>query len=642
MTNLPCAEIKLLMLEDITTDAELNAHVLRKDGIAFSYTHVENKADFLHELDHNPPDVILADYSLPEFDGICALAIAKEKCPDIPFIFVSGAIGEEVAVEALKNGATDYVIKDRLSRLPMAVRRALDEVKKKADLKQAEAALKNYGEHLEFLVHERTENLVKANYRLEQEITEHQKALLALRESEQRFRTLAEAMPQIVWAADPAGDLNYFNQRAYDYGGTLPGNIKEWNWSAIIHPDDRKASAVAWSAARQSGEVYTVEQRIRRRNGEYRWHLTRAVPVRDDNGTIMRWIGTSTDIHDNKLSEKKYATILENTQNGFYLLDREGKLLEVNRAYSDMSGYNREELLGMYIHQLEAVHSPAEVRKQISYVEEHGRHQFESRHRRQDGSLFDVDVSTTYIDIADGYVVAFIRDITERRKIEHMKDEFVGMVSHEIKTPLTVVIGALSTAMTPGIPEAEARDLLNDALTYAGILNDIIDNLLELSRSQSNRLVLQREPTDVARIVGNVINNLHRKSSSHLLINDIPAGLPHVFVDPPRLERILVNLVDNAIKYSPAGGKVRIFASQELDRLVIGVSDQGIGIPRKDSARLFQKFQRIARIESSIQGIGLGLNVCRILVEAHGGQIWVDSEKGKGSTFSFSIPAGSI
>jgi two-component system sensor histidine kinase KdpD len=213
------------------------------------------------------------------------------------------------------------------------------------------------------------------------------------------------------------------------------------------------------------------------------------------------------------------------------------------------------------------------------------------------------------------------------------------MVSHEIKTPLTVITGALSTVTAEGVTKLQARALLQDAVDHADILANIVDNLLELSRSQADRLVLQKEPTDIKEIARTVVDKLRSKSAIHQLIMDIPPGLPIVDVDPLRAERVLYNLIDNAIKYSPKGGEVKISARQEKEKLVVCVSDHGLGISPDDQLRLFQKFQRLdVIVKKSIQGIGLGLNVCRILVEAHGGQIWVESKKGKGSTFYFTIP----
>ncbi len=224
------------------------------------------------------------------------------------------------------------------------------------------------------------------------------------------------------------------------------------------------------------------------------------------------------------------------------------------------------------------------------------------------------------------------------REVEKLKDEFVGMVSHELKNPLTVIIGALRTAVDKRIPRKEAWGLIKDAIESADSLAAIIDNLLELSRSQNSRLALNLEDCDVAEIARKVVTKLEGKSSAHKLI--VSAGdLPRVRGDPVRIERILYNLVDNAIKYSPEGGEVRVTLSTADGALVVAVSDQGLGISKEDQQRLFRHFERLGNYGGHvIEGTGLGLRVCQILTEAHGGRIWVDSEPGKGSTFFFSLP----
>jgi signal transduction histidine kinase len=227
------------------------------------------------------------------------------------------------------------------------------------------------------------------------------------------------------------------------------------------------------------------------------------------------------------------------------------------------------------------------------------------------------------------------------RQVEAMKDEFIGMVSHELKSPLTVIIGALSVAASEGIPPDEANELVRDALVSAESLNVIIDNLLELSRSQKKRLALRLNPCDVAGVVSTVTKKLETKSEKHRLIKDLPPDLPLIPADSVRIERVLYNLVDNAIKYSPGGGEVRISISPGEYGLVFAVKDQGIGISARDQKKLFRHFERIeSPPNKEIEGVGLGLKVCQVLVEAHGGRIWLESAPGTGSTFFFTLPGG--
>jgi two-component system sensor histidine kinase VicK len=167
----------------------------------------------------------------------------------------------------------------------------------------------------------------------------------------------------------------------------------------------------------------------------------------------------------------------------------------------------------------------------------------------------------------------------------------------------------------------------------------MLGNLLELSRVQANRLFLHEEAISVSKVIQNTVEAMKRQSPAHKFIVSLPKKLPPVYADELRLERILYNLLENAVKYSPQGGEIRVSARQQEGHLVMAVSDQGIGISRADQAKLFQPFQRIedSRLDG-VKGAGLGLLVCRRLVEAHDGQIWVESELGHGSTFFFTMP----
>lgn len=225
------------------------------------------------------------------------------------------------------------------------------------------------------------------------------------------------------------------------------------------------------------------------------------------------------------------------------------------------------------------------------------------------------------------------------KKIDAIKDEFIGMVSHELKTPLAIITGSLRVAETKGVTPEQASELVHNAVTSAEELAAMVDNLLELSRYQSHRINLHTEQTQIVPIMQSVAQRLRDKSDKHRLIVDAPANLTATTIDPIRIERVLHNLVDNAIKYSPDGGEVKITGNIQGNEFVISVSDQGIGIIKEDQGKLFQKFQRLdIQSQYNIAGVGLGLRVCHILVEAHGGKIWVESQKGQGSTFSFTLP----
>jgi PAS domain S-box-containing protein len=334
----------------------------------------------------------------------------------------------------------------------------------------------------------------------------------------------------------------------------------------------------------------------------------------------------------------RYFDLFDFAPVGYFTLDEHNRVVEGNLTGCQMLKVERQSLLKKSFTRF-INPEDADVfyfyRKNV--LENSAQQTCELTMQKSDGTSFSAQLEG--IKAGEGRIRIAVIDITELKKAANLKDEFIGMVSHEIKTPLTVIIGALSTVTAEGVTQPEARELLKDAVAHADILTNIVDNLLELSRSQADRLVLQKEPTDIEIVTRIVVDKLRLKSTIHQLIIDIPSGLPIVDVDPLRVERVLYNLVDNAIKYSPNGGEVKISARREKENLVVCVSDEGLGIAPDDQPRLFRKFQRLdVMVKKSIQGVGLGLNVCRILVEAHGGQIWVESKKGKGSNFCFTIP----
>jgi K+-sensing histidine kinase KdpD len=241
----------------------------------------------------------------------------------------------------------------------------------------------------------------------------------------------------------------------------------------------------------------------------------------------------------------------------------------------------------------------------------------------------------------DGEVTAVVtvcRDITEYKQAEQVKDDFIGMVSHELRTPLTVVTSAIKTATDKRVSEEERRELLQEANSGAETLTGILDNLLELTRFQAGRLTLDKKPTSIAEVAGMTAKKVNRQYPARKAVLDIPANIPRVSVDPGRLERVMFNLLENSFKYSDEDSEVRVFGRMEKENIVIGVSDHGIGISSQDQKKLFEPFGRLEA--GKAKGVGLGLVVCRRLVEAHGGRIWVKSKPGEGSTFMFTIPMG--
>lgn len=263
--------VRILMLEDSALDAELVTTRLRKADLKPDMTIACDRREFEESLEAGPYDLILADYALPDFDGIAALVMTRERFPHIPFIFISGRVGEEVAIDTLQRGATDYVLKHRLERLVPAVIRALKEAEEHATRMQAESMF---------------------------------------RQSELRFRHVIDAVPQMIWVATPTGELTYSNQAWMD---NYQDHVSRWCDPELFHPADFPACDAAWKAALEKTEPFSVEARLLRRSDRtYRWHLLRVTPMAADPGDLDRqeanWLGTATDLQDRKLNEEALRT----------------------------------------------------------------------------------------------------------------------------------------------------------------------------------------------------------------------------------------------------------------------------------------------------------------------------------------------
>ena len=244
-------------------------------------------------------------------------------------------------------------------------------------------------------------------------------------------------------------------------------------------------------------------------------------------------------------------------------------------------------------------------------------------------------------DAVEGAVLVF-HDITELKRLEDIRKDFVANVSHELRTPISSIKGYTETLLDGKVEDKDTvKEFLNIIHQDSNRLANLIDDLLDLSRIESGKMKMEFEPVDIKLTADRCVNVLERSAGDRSLTVKVnmPSGLPGVSGDEKRLSQVFVNLLDNAIKYTPEGGSITIAAAQKENVVQVDISDTGIGISEKDLPRIFERFYRVDKARSrELGGTGLGLSIVKHIVQAHNGQVWVRSTPGAGSTFSFTIP----
>jgi PAS domain S-box-containing protein len=363
------------------------------------------------------------------------------------------------------------------------------------------------------------------------DITAIKKATAALKQSEENFRQLSELMPEKVSRTDAEGNAIYYNQSWMDYTGLTFDEMKDWGWGKVVHPDDLDELTKEWTQSLSTGTNFEMEFRLLNKNGDYRWHLCRSNPLKDENGKIKNWLAAVTEIQ--KIKEE-----------------------------------------------------------------------------------------------------------------EQRKGEFIKMVSHELKTPVTSIKGYVqlllsileteketSTSAIPVKPTLERIDKQISRLTR------LITEMLDLSRLEESKLELKKEKFNLNILVKETIEDILHTTASHTikLAENFHAD---VTADKDRIQQVLINFINNAIKYSPGNDCIEIsIYSTDNNHVEVSVRDFGIGIAKADHNKIFERFYRVdGKNEKNFSGFGIGLFITKQIIERHKGTISVESVNGQGSTFMFSLP----
>jgi PAS domain S-box-containing protein len=365
---------------------------------------------------------------------------------------------------------------------------------------------------------------------------------------------------------------------------------------------------------------------------------------------VMTGIGglAGTSIQNAQLFEKlqaahqRYRELFEDSIDPMLITDWDGNILEANRQAVLLSGYTGEQLHSLRIDQLHNVNWDRTGPK-FETLRENRTSSYEATLLRQDDSKLPVEVHTRRVEFDEADSIQWIiRDITERKELDGLRNDLTAMIYHDLRSPLANIVSSLDVlySMVPEDDRETVESILKIAENSTDRIQRLVSSLLDVSRLESGQPVADQKVVDTLELVRKAIHDVTPVTGgrNQILSADLPEQLPPVWVDADMARRVLINLMENASKFSPARGRIDVGAQAEDDFVHLWVRDNGPGIPLVEQDRIFDKFTRL-RGDSKPGGLGIGLAFCRLAVQGHGGKIWVESEPGKGATFHFTFPS---
>jgi two-component system cell cycle sensor histidine kinase/response regulator CckA len=621
--------LRILILEDMPMDAELVEYELERAHIPFLSRRVDSRDAFLEELESFKPDVILSDYTLPRFDGMTALSLARERAPSIPFLIVTGSVNEETAVGCMKAGATDYLLKSNLARIGPAIEAALERERAHAERIQAESALAA---------------------------------------SERRFRSLVQNSSDLVTIVAPDGTIRYASDSAERIVGYPASTLVGTTLLHYLDPADvTSVRGLLQDGAEGSSTSLPIEFRLRHADGTYVWLEAVGTNLLADP-TIGGIVLNARDVSERKRadralreSEERYRDLFDNASDLVCMATPDGSLLYVNKAWQEGTGYSEDEISQLQL--LDIVHPDSRSIYQAGLTRvlsgERLNH-VELVLVPKSGAPITVEgnLSCTFKDGQPAVVRGIYRDITERKRVEeHLRraermqaaGKLAGGVAHEVNNMMTGVIGFSEFLLRSLEPDDPRREDVEEVIRAGMRAADVTRQLLAFTRQQ----FLRPQVFELNAVVRDMEKMLRHSlgEDKHLDLRLSPeAG--QIRADRGQLEQVLINLVLNARDAMSDHGRVTIETGSSLwdeayaerhggvelplgTYALLAVSDTGCGMDHEMQARIFEPFFTTKPVG---QGTGLGLSTVYGIVKQSGGFIWVYSEPQKGSVFKVYLP----
>lgn len=617
--------IPILLVEDNPRDAQLIADVLIAEGLAAEIERVETREHFEHGLERADLKLVLSDYSLPSFDGLAALGLARARRPELPFILISGTLGEEHAVESVRAGASDYVLKQRIARLPQVVTRALQEAEERERRRQAEGAL---------------------------------------RETEARYQALVETAFDWIWEVDAQARYTYSSPRILPLLGYHPEEVLGQTPFDFMPPDEATRVRRLFEQAAARRESFALLENVNRhRDGRLVVLETSGAPILGADGSLLGYRGMDRDITARKKAEselRKLARAVDQSSAAIVITDRCGNIEFVNPKFCQLTGYTVEEVLGRNPRILKGGETTPEQYRQLWETISRGQEWRGRLHnRRKDGTLYWESASISAIRDHEGQITHFLaikEDLTTQIRLENQLlraqrvesiGRLAGGVAHDLNNILAPILMATSL-LKEGVTPEETGPLVDIIAGSAQRGADVVKQLLTFARgSEGKKLPLA--PARLLKEMTRIIQETFPKSI--MLRTDVPKDVWLVLGDPTQLHQVLLNLCVNARDAMPGGGTLTLAAQNIMvdecyagmlreakpgPYVLLTVADTGVGMSAEVLGKIFDPFFTTKGPE---MGTGLGLATVQGIVRSHEGHIVVESELHRGSQFKVFLPA---
>ncbi|MGK7390192.1 MAG: PAS domain-containing sensor histidine kinase [Candidatus Cyclobacteriaceae bacterium M2_1C_046] len=486
------------------------------------------------------------------------------------------------------------------------------------------------------------------------DLTEEKDIINALNKSKNRFRALADNISQLAWMTDETGWIFWYNKRWFDYTGTTLKEMEGWGWQKIYHPDHVERVVNGFQMCIDEGKEWEDIFPLRGKDGKYSWFLSRAVPIKDENGKTLQWFGTNTDITKQREAEELLnyqKSLLEAQQKvsplGVLVVSPEGKMLTYNEQFIKMWNLpteiteSRDDNLALQISQEQLLEPEKFIeRAQEIYRKKEKNHE---KLRFKNGQILERFGAPLKGEDDNFYGYAwFFIDITEKEILLRQKDEFIGIASHELKTPVTSIKG-YTQILQEQFAEAENQStskILSRMDIQLDKLTTLVSDLLDVTKVEQGKLQFRNESFTLNDLILEVADEIRHTSKKHQIIEDLDADVT-LLGDRERIGQVITNLLTNAIKYSPKKDKVIIktLIEQGNNEVKVSVQDFGMGLSVEDQKKVFERFFRVENMGyKSFAGLGLGLFISAEIINRHNGTIGVESKIGEGSIFHFTLP----